>query len=635
MKKFLLLFGLLVSLTIQAGHFRGGSISWESVGLDKYVFSVLLHADCGGAGLPGTIVLTGPNGNISTSSSGGMSFNDTCGTVITCVFKTREYKSDTITLTGTPPLTGWTFGFSFCCRNTSLNLTGGGNYYNEATMYAGGLNRNSPKFDHFPDFRMSPKTKFFLPYSGKGQTSDSLHYSLAPVLDGQNSPITFKTNFSVTSPFPNPLTDPVNGPVYIHGPSGHIQFDVNVATSGRYEFATEIEQWQNGVLAAVVKRDIYATFSAQTNANNQPSVAIDTSAYNLQRQLDTYSMTVWPGDTARFEINAIDFDLNGSNLQSLTFTASGQALGIPWNGNSLYTSNAQLQPVTPQVGFVSQGTNNIGFEWLVMPEHAAKTPVIHSFYFRVKDDACVLSSKKIITLNIEVKPVLGIEPDTVAICLGDSVVLRGNTRSETYLWENANASFNSTQRYPLVIPSQSEYYFLKDGLSQDVVDSVYISVTESKYLEVLQDTGQFLYVLDSNGVTSFNWYFNSVLLTGQTNDTIVPTQKGTYYVTAQIGACELISSNQMVNQIFTVNELSFSSVQLYPNPAKSQVLITNLVSVQKVYLVDVTGQVHQEIRATKGQSEVLVSRQSLPSGVYFLKMEFDEGNTLVKKVVFE
>ncbi len=633
----MLLTGILLIFSLQA--VKGSTITWKSIGPNLYEFKVLLFADSSST-WPTNVTIEGPNSiHYSLAGSSISYIGDTCAVSVYGVYKIREYVG-VIVLNGTPPYSGWVFKFYNCCGFTNVINTTGQNTssYIEARMYPGGQNLNSPQFDSEADFRMSKHNRFFLPHSSIGQLGDSLYYSLVSPMYLQSSARTFSSGFSATSPLPNPLSNPLNGPIYFDRSIGYMQFNIHTATAGEYYFATEVEQWRNGILTAKVMRDLPASFLVNPNpvANSQPTVEIDTSVYDVQRLDDIYTMAVRPGDTAHFEINATDFDLNGSNFQNLTFKAKGQALDVHWNSTSFYTSTAHLQPVSPQLGFTSPGSNNISFEWIVANEHVDLHPVEYVFFFEVKDDAsCALSSKKIVIVKIQVEPVLGVAPDTLAICQGDSVLLKGTTPSKIYFWENADVSFTSTKRYVYVSPNQSGYFFLKDGASQNVVDSVYINVTELRSFSLNQGAAGLLYVIDSNGLSNFNWYFNSVLIQGNSSDTLLASKRGSYYVTARLGSCLLVSKDITISQIFGIGELDLSSVQLYPNPAKSQVLISNLVSVQKVYLVDVTGQVHQEIRATKGQSEVLVSRQSLPSGVYFLKMEFDEGNTLVKKVVFE
>src|SRR5256885_1785990 len=120
-----------------ASHLRGGEINWVCNGNGQYVFYVKLYRDCNGIpmnlpqslnstvpGLP-IIPLTLVADNDLTPSGCGISCNNPGG--FTGSTEEFIFKSNPVTLNGTPPSGGWIFhwGMNDCCRNAADNITGG------------------------------------------------------------------------------------------------------------------------------------------------------------------------------------------------------------------------------------------------------------------------------------------------------------------------------------------------------------------------------------------------------------------------------------------------------------------------------------------------------------------------------
>ena len=157
MKRIILLFSffllLLSSEELLATHYMGGEITWECTSSGNFKFTMKLYRECYTQN-GGSAANYGASVNLTTSAPGFNSIQMTrisvtdlspdCGCLsqspIYCpgmsngaanmgALEEHVYTSDGsypngVPLTGTPPPSGWTFGYTSCCRNPSDNVTG-------------------------------------------------------------------------------------------------------------------------------------------------------------------------------------------------------------------------------------------------------------------------------------------------------------------------------------------------------------------------------------------------------------------------------------------------------------------------------------------------------------------------------
>ena len=103
-----------------------------------------------------------------------------------------------------------------------------------------------------------------------------------------------------------------------------------------------------------------------------------------------------------------------------------------------------------------------------------------------------------------------------------------------------------------------------------------------------------------------------------------PTTPVTYALPISLG----------IDRTVSLDELSENDWSIYPNPAKEQIHIVGLSGASTIELHDVNGKVVRTIFLKKDQTEVSLTRSDLASGLYFIKVQF-ENSTSVKKVLFQ
>jgi hypothetical protein len=157
MKKFSVLLLIVLSTLssdLFATHYMGGEITWECLPNGRYRFKMRVYRECytsgGGSaasfGATETITSTGGGvGSITMTRVHLIDISPQCNSnpafpKIICpgmtngaanmgALQENYYTSDAsyptgVLLTGVPPVTGWTFSWSSCCRNPSTNVLG-------------------------------------------------------------------------------------------------------------------------------------------------------------------------------------------------------------------------------------------------------------------------------------------------------------------------------------------------------------------------------------------------------------------------------------------------------------------------------------------------------------------------------
>lgn len=447
-RRLLVLFSfLLMPFLGNATHLLGGEITWRCTANNTgYIFTMKLYKDCGTgtAGLGATQSISGPNGSISVTRTSTVDISPTClgGGSISCgnvasgegAVETHTYVSGTVFLSGSPPAGGWLFTWSSCCRpGTVQNGPSNAGYMLRAIMYpytpqgaTAPLNTstcfdNSPVFIETGSLTQCEGSSFTYNHLAADKDLDSLFVKWADPWTGLNTPVSWGSGYSSTSPFPNTSTNSANGPVTLDGASGAVTMDVQVADAGSYASCFAIESWRCGQLGnkpgwlkiAEVFRDVAIVFKKNCAANNEPFAELDTALFPMFTRVDNvYRTRVYPSDSVIFEFTASDFDfLPSGSPQTIYFSAAGLQVADPLGGTSGClgaTPCASLNPISPQSGYSNPLNNNIEFFWVPNCNHLnfgnTGCGGLNTFYFslRMEDDACPAPEIALSTIIIEV-----------------------------------------------------------------------------------------------------------------------------------------------------------------------------------------------------------------------------------------
>ena len=435
----------------QASHLMGGEVTWDCLktgpNAGQFVFTVKLYNDCNGIDGPANIPLItnapGVGGTIlctlvsQTDISPDGPGCPTCANPMGYANAVEEfiYRSLPVSLTGVPPVTGWFFYWTECCRNAAItNLGGGDSWFTlRAFMYSYNATNTNPCFDSSPQFAEKPQlgtcTRNQTSYNHNAidQELDSLVYSWgnplqqgSAALPGVGLIYPFALNYSATSPLPGPASNPLNVAAVMNFNTGVVTF--TSYTAGAFVTVTKVTAYKCGIKVAEVFREIQIALignciiSLAPAVYNIPPIVQDIFGNSLSAIVDT----VYAGDTVEIFFNAFDFDLlpasAGGAPQSLNLAATGLQFGTNFTNGSAgcpFPPCAVLIPpyvdTVPPINPIFQMSQlDVTFFWITDCSHLPRNlgcvnlSSTYNFVLKVYDNFCPSPAVNFNTLTIVV-----------------------------------------------------------------------------------------------------------------------------------------------------------------------------------------------------------------------------------------
>jgi gliding motility-associated-like protein len=456
---FLFLIAISVPLRSGATHLMGGSLNYEYLGIDtltgNYSYEITLTiyrlCDQGSALLPIDMNLgvyeddpVNPSGDkqlvlntviplFSQQAIVPPNANDTCTFAPNVCVEEGVYKT---TIALAPNNTGYYFISDRCCRNNNIaNLANPGNagqaYYAFATDPT--IANSSPTFAVAPVPFICANDTISILNQAFDPDGDLLVYNFVTPYNGvsaggnpnPNPPIlypwtiptvNYNPNYSVTQPF---------GP----GGSATINSSTGLAAyyaqnQGFYVLAVEIEEYRNGVLVGVSRRDLQIiVISCPVNP-----------APNLSPLGSPTSFTIQEGDTLCFDLSFSD-----ANGDSIFITTIGDIL------DPNLTNPAATVNDTSGTGVVTTE-----FCWATSCDQGSIVP--YQFTAIVNDNGCPAKTTNVVyTITVEntENPTAITGPDTLCIGAADSVIYGvHNITGYTFSWLVTNGTINGASDGP-------------------------------------------------------------------------------------------------------------------------------------------------------------------------------------------
>jgi len=105
-----------------------------------------------------------------------------------------------------------------------------------------------------------------------------------------------------------------------------------------------------------------------------------------------------------------------------------------------------------------------------------------------------------------------------------------------------------------------------------------------------------------------------------------------YKIEVVYNDCEAgIMSNEAYYYPNSINETSVSQFQIFPNPASNEVNIKGNVAPKALHLYNIFGQILYENAQCTANMKISVA--TLPAGIYFIKIDTEQGNVTQKIVI--
>jgi len=138
--------------------------------------------------------------------------------------------------------------------------------------------------------------------------------------------------------------------------------------------------------------------------------------------------------------------------------------------------------------------------------------------------------------------------------------------------------------------------------------------------------------LVSSSSAFYQWYFNGSPISGAIDSFYIAHQGGTYAVQITDGnGCNSLSNGVFITSAISAT-LEGNGIDVYPNPASDELLISNLPAViEEITIYDLIGEkmMEQKINFT---DHVIINIKNLASGIYFIRIS-DKNGSYVGKFV--
>lgn len=649
---------LCIPSRMSANNINGGELYFEQVSDSTYRFILKLYWNCeNGVPEPTTMPLCFYDGCSLTYSSATM-VKDISNPEIPnpCPANPTVCTSTTSTLPGTRLLTysipvtlprrcaSWRFYSYYNHRNVVMNLTGNTNFYAEATINNTVYNNNSAAVSPVPDIMyIRQNTPFTYQLTLTDANGDSTRIeNAAPLYASQIACTTTTSAVPVISKIP-PIIAATN-PFQTY--NTYIAYQLTKIIS-----FTPIEAGDQ--IMNIRVREYRAGSQIASYLKEIRFGVIPTSAFNYsisQNLLNPVNCTIKSAD----EVTAC---LGRTFSITIDIKSTSPNTYMSVSDNHLNFAPAAM------VAYSAQNKDSVRatFQWSVPMTASLNNTLI----FMVKDSSCTAGRVSYrsfpITINMLNKPV--ILSDTT-ICSGRNHLLTASGGGNTYTWRilpggtpgslscttctNSLATPTTTSSYEVTAPESAICGNNKDTATITVIPANTPGITMPSAIFNSSSTTPVTITAVVTNCTSptFVWKRNNIIIPGATGNTITYLPKGFEVYTCQMTCADKCSNPQTVSA--TTNSHLAESVEqttqtmevaIYPNPSNGSFEIAGFAMKAGMVQYNITNLAGQII--VNGQYTVVTGsykqtlKTNLPAGVYILKLQDDNNNTAVQKLIIQ
>ncbi|MEM6345096.1 MAG: T9SS type A sorting domain-containing protein [Bacteroidota bacterium] len=475
----LLSFFLLLSLSLQASHYKGGEVTYESLGGCNYRITVTEYYDCSGL----IVTPTQPTGGIEFYDAFAISHSGTALNGWTLVNDT-----EVINLSGSTPTNcngGSILGvrqisyqrdydlcgisapikisLNACCRTgTITNLANPSiqSYQYSTDIVNTTIANNSPVWLE-PSFTIVPSASNFYAtqkslaaYDAEG---DSLVYSLDTVFSAPWQPLNYQAGYSVNAPFGS------NVMAFITHAGNLTLYNFTGINIGEYVVGIVMEEYRNGVLLSRSRRDLTMISTSFPSGYALPIIDYWTNSPTNGSYLDSITVATTVG--ANLSIPLTLASASTTNNTSMTWSQNlpgAQLFEMPSN-----TPLDTIVSVNPQgeLRWTPTAPGRYAFNIKLRDENQ---PV-----WNMSDVSYVITVSGAPPCNLTVD----ISPDSTVLCAGGpGVILSPSTTGGTgplqYAWSTGETTAN-------ILATVDGIYklWVTDQNNCTALDSAYVGVS--------------------------------------------------------------------------------------------------------------------------------------------------------------
>ena len=244
-----------------------------------------------------------------------------------------------------------------------------------------------------------------------------------------------------------------------------------------------------------------------------------------------------------------------------------------------------------------------------------------------------------ITVNVSSAPIPTISAPVAEGCSGETITLTSST-ADSYLWSNGETTqaIQVTQGDVFTVTTTNADACDGVGTSDPVTITFGTTPTAAGSYSTSGNIVSFSNT--SSNATSYSWDFGDETNSSSANPSHAYAANGSYTVTltAINGNCTDVTTFTVVISA-SLEELSgLTTINLYPNPAADETVLSFESTVQQSANLVITNQVGQIVSETSlelinGNNVSIINTSSLSNGLYFVNLNTDNGAITRKLVI--
>lgn len=327
------------------------------------------------------------------------------------------------------------------------------------------------------------------------------------------------------------------------------------------------------------------------------------------------------------------YSVTGTTSDGCTTTSSAQSVTVNALPTAIVTNNGASLLCS---GLTTTLSASIGMTYLWSNGDTTQTITIStsgSYDVTVTNTSgCSATSGSTLITTSQVTVPTVVASGVTEFCEGGDVILAIPSGFASYTW-NTGSGFSQ------LTATQSGSYFATvsntDGCtvnSDTVIVTVFPTPLTPSISYAANDTVMASSIADGN-----QWYFNGIMITGETGTTLRPVNLGNYSVRIiDSNGCEGdMSAMQFYNSIGIVDKDNLASrVNLYPNPSNGLVTLElGAIDVLSIKIYDAKGRLLNELNSCPGNCRIDLG--VFEDGMYQLVLMTTQGQTVTKAVVLQ
>lgn len=370
------------------------------------------------------------------------------------------------------------------------------------------------------------------------------------------------------------------------------------------------------------------TYTMAEGTDCEVSETFDVTILNGEIDIVEDDITVCAGETITFPVGdgvfdpaTVDNTIPGTTTVTYTLNGGltcevGTTFDVIVKNNSIDITLEDIVICTGEtIEFVTGGIGSFDVEASSIDNNAVGTTTVT---YTVAESAtqCEVSETFDVTV---VDATMDITADDITICEGEVI---------TFPTGGAGA-FSPASVANDVVAVTTVTYTLNEGMTCESTLTFDVTVNEVPEAVITLGAG---YELSTTSTDNVQWYLNSNIIDGATEQTYVCAEDGDYYAIISNENCSAQSNTISVTGTI-VNIVNAEGLNVFPNPANDKLYIEfGEYSQIDVKIIDCTGKVIMNENLSSGQ---FVDVSSLASGIYFVDVKNAENKGGMYKIIIE